>query len=116
MTALPLAGVRVVDSIDAKGELCGRLLADLGADVVRVEPPGGATTRADSFWFAVRNANKRGVTDAHLDELLGGADVWLTSQPPPISVLQDHPHLVVTAVTDFGLTGPYSDYDATNDV
>ena len=41
----PLAGLRVVDSADEKGELCGRILADLGADVIRVEPPGGARSR-----------------------------------------------------------------------
>ena len=38
----PLAGLRVVDMADEKGETCGRFLADLGADVIRVEPPGGA--------------------------------------------------------------------------
>ena len=41
----PLAGLRVVDLADEKGELCGRLLADLGAEVIRVEPPGGAFSR-----------------------------------------------------------------------
>ena len=65
----PLAGLRVVDMADEKGETCGRFLADLGADVIRVEPPGGAASRrlppfhgATSLSFAVRNANKRGVT------------------------------------------------------
>ena len=64
-----LAGVRVVDMADEKGETCGRFLADLGADVIRVEPPGGARSRrlppfhgTTSLAFAVRNANKRGVT------------------------------------------------------
>jgi crotonobetainyl-CoA:carnitine CoA-transferase CaiB-like acyl-CoA transferase len=38
----PLAGVRVIDQADENGEMCGRLLADLGAEVIRVEPPGGA--------------------------------------------------------------------------
>ena len=41
----PLSGIRVVDLADEKGELCGRLLAELGADVVRVEPPEGAASR-----------------------------------------------------------------------
>ena len=65
----PLAGLRVVDMADEKGETCGRFLADLGADVIRVEPPGGARSRrlppfhgTTSLSFAVRNANKRGVT------------------------------------------------------
>ena len=42
---LPLSGIRVLDLADEKGELAGRLLADLGAEVVRVEPPGGARSR-----------------------------------------------------------------------
>ena len=40
-----LEGLRVVDLADEKGELCGRLLADFGADVIRVEPPRGAVSR-----------------------------------------------------------------------
>ncbi len=67
----PLEGIRVLDMADEKGELCGRLLADLGADVVRVEPLDGATSRrlppfapdgTSSLYFAFRNANKRGIT------------------------------------------------------
>ena len=42
---LPLHGLRVVDSTVERGELCARLLADLGADVVRAEPPGGVASR-----------------------------------------------------------------------
>ena len=64
-----LAGLRVVDMADEKGDTCGRFLADLGADVIRVEPPGGARSRrlppvhgTTSLSFAVRNANKRGIT------------------------------------------------------
>jgi len=63
-----LKGLRVVDLADEKGELCGRLLADLGAEVIRVEPPGGARSRAlpafhagRSLYFAYRNTNKRGM-------------------------------------------------------
>ncbi len=63
----PLAGLRVVDQADDRGALCGRLLADLGADVVRVEPPTGAPTRAlgpfvgpHSLHHAVRNTGKTG--------------------------------------------------------
>lgn len=99
---LPLEGVRVVDAVEEKGELCGRLLADLGADVVRV----GRVS--DQF----RNINKRA---GSLDDL-ANADVYLTSAAPPPQVMQEHPHLVVTAITDFGLTGPYRDHKATNAV
>src|SRR4249919_3992127 len=84
---LPLAGLRVVDMADEKGETCGRFLADLGADVIRVEPPGGASSRASWLTFAVRNANKRGVT-LDLSEcervfaLLESADIWVESTRP----------------------------------
>lgn len=65
---LPLDGLRVLDLTDERGATCGRRLADLGADVLLVEPPGGAATRRAapvvggvSLRFAVHNANKRGV-------------------------------------------------------
>ena len=131
---LPLAGFRVIDSTEERGELCARLLADLGADVVKVEPPGGASSRrlppfapdGTSLWFALRNTNKRSVTidlaaddgRAELDRLLATSDVWVeSSRPEPADdILVRHPHLVLTTITDFGLTGPYRDYVATDDV
>ncbi|HZQ84845.1 MAG TPA: CoA transferase [Acidimicrobiales bacterium] len=129
---LPLAGLRVVETCEEKGELCGRLLADLGADVIKVEPPGGASSRRvppfapdgeTSLWFAVRNSNKRGVvasSEAEVDALLAGADVWLDSAPASTSraaaVAAANPRLVVTSITDFGLTGPYRDYVGTDPV
>src|SRR5579862_3271775 len=67
---LPLEGTRVLDMAEEKGELCGRLLADLGAEVVRVEPPGGSPSRrlppfapdGTSLYFGYRNANKSSIT------------------------------------------------------
>ncbi len=136
----PLAGVRVVDLADEKGELCGRLLADLGADVLRVEPPGGARSRrippfhgGASLGFAFRNAGKCGATldlaaaagRARLHELLAGADVLIESFAPaerarlaldPGDVLARHPHLVFASLSDFGSRGPYRDWVATDDV
>ena len=63
---LPLDGVRVLDLTDGAGAMSGRLLADLGADVVLVEPPGGATARSApplvdgvSLPFLTQSANKR---------------------------------------------------------
>ena len=64
----PLSGLRVVALADEKGELCGRLLADLGAEVIRVEPPDGALSRRlppfapdgeTCLYFGYRNAGKR---------------------------------------------------------
>ncbi|MGA8296035.1 MAG: CoA transferase, partial [Acidimicrobiales bacterium] len=93
----PLAGIRVVDQADENGELCGRLLADLGAEVIRVEPPGGAASRLippfhgeTSLYFTVRNLGKKSVTldmgstdgRRRLDSLLDAADVWVESHRP----------------------------------
>jgi crotonobetainyl-CoA:carnitine CoA-transferase CaiB-like acyl-CoA transferase len=136
----PFAGLRVIDMADGKGELCGRLLAHLGADVVRVEPPEGAPSRRlppfapdgkTSLSFAYRNADKRGVTvdlttadgRARLERLLASADVWIETHRPgflasiglaPAEVLARHPRLVVMSVTDFGQTGPYRHYAGTD--
>jgi crotonobetainyl-CoA:carnitine CoA-transferase CaiB-like acyl-CoA transferase len=136
----PLAGLRVVDLADEKGELCGRLLADLGADVIRVEPREGAVSRRlppftpggeTSLHFAVRNAGKRGaVLDlaseagrARIHELLEHADVLVESTQPGTlerlglgakALLARHPGLIVTSITDFGQDGPYRDYQGTN--
>ncbi len=70
----PLAGLRVLELADEKGQFCGKLLGDLGADVVKVEPPGGEAARrvgpylddiphpdrSLSFWYY--NTSKRGIT------------------------------------------------------
>ncbi|MCH7622348.1 MAG: CoA transferase, partial [Chloroflexi bacterium] len=41
----PLAGLRVLELADEKGQFCGKLMADLGADLIKIEPPGGQNTR-----------------------------------------------------------------------
>ena len=86
----PLNGIRVVDQAEDRGELCGRLLADLGAEVIRVEPPGGSLSRklppfhhGTSLYFAVRNLGEKSVTfdlesaagRGELDRLLAASDV-----------------------------------------
>jgi hypothetical protein len=53
---LPLVGVRVVDLTDGRAEGCARLLGDLGADVIRVEPPGGSDEALDTPQFSHRAA------------------------------------------------------------
>ena len=131
----PLAGIRVIDQADENGEMCGRLLADLGAEVIRVEPPSGAASRRlppfhddISLYFTVRNLGKKSVTlnlesaEGHprLENLLGAADVWIESHRAGDldrrEVLGRHPGLVITSITAFGLTGPYRDYAATDAV
>jgi crotonobetainyl-CoA:carnitine CoA-transferase CaiB-like acyl-CoA transferase len=134
----PLAGVRVVDLADEKGELAGRLLADCGAEVVRVEPPEGAKSRGippfhdgHSLYFAFRNSNKLGLaldleTESdreRLLDLLGRADVLIESEAPgrlaflgldPSQLSERFPHLIVLSISDFGQTGPYRDWIATD--
>jgi crotonobetainyl-CoA:carnitine CoA-transferase CaiB-like acyl-CoA transferase len=133
--ALPLSGLRVVDCTVERGELTARLLGDLGGDVVKVEPPGGSPARqlapvrdGVSLAFAVRNAGKRGIvldlTDAtdveRFQHLLAHSDVLVTSEvevAPGVDardLAARHPHLVVAALTPFGLDGPYADWVATS--
>jgi crotonobetainyl-CoA:carnitine CoA-transferase CaiB-like acyl-CoA transferase len=121
----------VIDMADGRGEMCGRLLSDLGADVIRVEPPGGAASRTQaplhdgvSLPFATHNAGKRGVvidpTSAdgreRLLRLLDGADIWIENGAAlgTDAARARNPALVVLSITDFGLTGPYRDWVATD--
>ena len=138
-----LDGLVVLDLSSALGAYCTRLLADLGADVVKVEPPSGDPMRRRppfeqgasgveaSLLFAAYHANKRGVTlDAGVDdalpllsELAAGADVIVISpsrRAPLAGFAWDGPSLswapggaIVAAVTPFGLTGPMRGYRAT---
>ncbi|MDH3755486.1 MAG: CoA transferase [Acidimicrobiia bacterium] len=137
----PLDGLRVVDMADVRGELCGRILADLGADVIRIEPLEGARSRTlppfspagQSLFFAYRNTNKHGVVADYrtaagrerIESLLAGADVLIESERPGTLAANDldperlgdrHPSLVVASITDFGQTGPYAEFNATDDV
>jgi len=134
-TTLPLEGLRVVDLTVINGELCPRLLGDLGAEVIKVEAPEGSPARllapvrkGVSLSFAVNNAGKLGVAldltaagdIAKLNELLDYADVVITSTSevaPGLSVqavAESHPHLVVAALTPYGLTGAWSNWQITD--
>jgi crotonobetainyl-CoA:carnitine CoA-transferase CaiB-like acyl-CoA transferase len=132
---LPLKGLRALDLTQDCGQSVGRLLADLGVDVILVEPANVARDRdsrpiagSDSFRFAFDNANKRGfVLDpekdpAELDRLLGRADILIVApqiDSSPLCALdtfgirQRHPHLIVLSMTAFGLDGPYMAWKAT---
>jgi crotonobetainyl-CoA:carnitine CoA-transferase CaiB-like acyl-CoA transferase len=133
-----LEGVRILDLTDGRGEMCGRYLADLGAMVILVEPPGGAASRAAqpmhegvSLYFATRNANKRAVALELADaagrerflSLVDTVDIVIESgQPGEMAALglgaaelrQRRPSLVVVSITDFGQDGPYAGFEATD--
>ena len=121
----PFAGFRVIElAEDVAGPYCGKLLADLGADVIKVEPPAGDRARRatggdpakaldpeGSPLFLYCNTSKRGMV-LDLDDdgdrelfgaLLGDAAVLITDRQPPVEAPDD---LIVAAVTPYGLAGP----------
>jgi crotonobetainyl-CoA:carnitine CoA-transferase CaiB-like acyl-CoA transferase len=138
--ASPLHSVRVLDLTDGKAELTARLLGDLGADVVRIEAPVGSQARrraplhrGTSLYDLARNNNKRSVVldlaaGADRDllwRLVDTAEIVVEDRAPgeldalgvgPRAMLDRRPDLVVVSVTDFGQTGPYRDWVATEQV
>lgn len=120
-----LDGVRVVDLTGEYGAFASRLLADLGADVVRLERAGHdgrdrpPHSRAGTSLHRLhRNLGKRVVVlddDRVLEGLLAGADIAFTSTagPAPAELLAAHPHLVAVAVSPFGVAGPTAGWRAT---
>ncbi len=131
----PLADLRVVDmSTVLAGPNCARYLADFGADVIKVERPGGDSLRnmawrdprdGEGLWWKLVNRNKRTVvldikdTDdtATLLSLLDGADVLVENSRPgtlerlglgPDVLLARNPKLVITRISGFGQDGPYA--------
>lgn len=123
----PLAWLRVVDLTDLRGALCGRILADLGADVVRVEPRDVEASFLGSSAYQYRNANKRltvldlesAAGHAALASLLDVADVLIANLDSAErnatglttgAIAREHPHLVQVALTDLGLTGPRANW------
>ena len=139
-TSLPLEGIRILDFCDQRGQGCGRLLADLGAEVILVEPPAGMASRAKpplydgaSLHFIAHNLNKLSLTldlasQAGREELLtllpsvdilldGSAPNYLSSLGLDVATLrQAHPELLYLSITDFGLAGPRRSYVATESV
>ncbi len=135
-----LRSLRVLDLCEGDADAVTRLLADLGADVIKVEPPGGSPGRhalpalhGVSIPFALHNANKRSVildpdSDAdrrRLVKLAGEADIVVDRGLPGLAsrygtsceeLSDSHRHLVTMLVTDFGSTGPYSAWRATDPV
>ncbi len=136
-----LSPYRVLDLADEKGLICGKLLGDLGADVIKVERPGGDSTRnigpfyhdevtpeKSLFWYAF-NTSKRGITidietaegQSVFKNLVETADIVIESFPPGYmdtlglgySALEKvNPGVIMVSITPFGQTGPYKDYKA----
>jgi len=130
-----LAPYRVLDLTDEKGHLCGRILGDLGADVIKVEPPGGDPGRRfgpffhdiphpdySLYWIAY-NVNKRSITlNLECDDgreifkrLAKTADFIIESYCPGYlndrglgydHIKETNPRVVMVSITPFGQTGP----------
>jgi crotonobetainyl-CoA:carnitine CoA-transferase CaiB-like acyl-CoA transferase len=140
---LLLSPYRVLDLTDERGLLCGKILADLGADVIQIEPPGGSTARdigpfyqgevhpeKSLFWWAY-TLNKRGITlnletiDGRqlLQRMVQDAHFLIESWPPGYlhslglgyeALAAINPELIVVSITPFGQDGPYAHYKATD--
>ena len=136
-------GLRVLELADHTAAYAGRMLAGLGADVMKIEPPSGDTSRAwppfvDSvpdanggLYFIYMNAGKRSVTldlskpegVSLFKQLAKTADVLIETTPPGhldslglgyASLKRQNPRLVMASVTGYGQTGPHRDYKATD--
>ena len=111
-----LDGIRVVDcTTEIAGPYCSKLLADAGADVVKVEPPGGDPLRhwGSGALFEYLNTSKRSV-QGDAGDLLAEADVFLSNEPTDTGVLwAENPSLVVVTITPFGGEGPWADRPST---
>src|SRR3954454_14206130 len=122
-----LSDVAVLElATDPAGSYCGKVFADLGADVVKVETPAGDPERQHPERFVHFNTNKRAelvATDApgraRVLELLASVDTVIESQGAGElasfglsrdDVREQFPSLVVTTISGFGTTGPYADY------
>ena len=139
----PLAGTRVLDLTGPPGQLCVKMLADAGADVISVEPPGGSPSRSrppfidgasgpdSSLYFLHYNGNKRSITlnlaapggQYLLRRLTRTVDVLVETLPPGYlddlgltheSLRQENPGLVHTSITHFGRSGPYTGYQGSD--
>jgi CoA:oxalate CoA-transferase len=132
--AAALDGIKVVEFARyISGPYCGLILADLGADVIKVETPGGDPSRREGPWvgeksgyFAQMNRNKRGVVldtrgeegKAELGRLLADADVFIENFRPgiltamgfgPEELEELNPRLISASVSGFGSDSPLGD-------
>ena len=129
-SAGPLAGMRVLDCTHViAGAWCSMLLADLGADVIKIEPPGGEVTRTAIGPFRAYdfvNRNKRAIAvdmtqpqgAAAVRRLAAWADVWVENFRPGAldrlglgyaALAEVNPSLIYCSISGFGQDGPYRD-------
>ena len=142
-SSLPLGPYRVLDLAEGGFNWCGKALGDMGADVIKIEPPDGSPTRdrgpfhkdrvsrdTSLFWNAYC-VNKRSITlDIETSEgqemfrnLARQADIVIESFAPGYmaglrlgydDLSSDNAGLILTSITPFGQTGPYAHYNATD--
>lgn len=116
--SLPLAGVRVVElATGVAGPFAGKLLAQFGATVVKIEPDGGDPSRAwgpgEGALFLHLNADKQ--LSERREQFLATADVVLVDHhDDPDALRTAHPGAVITSFRPFGRSGPYAGFGATD--
>lgn len=138
-----LAGNRVLDLTDEKGLLCGKILGDLGADVIKIERPGGDSARnigpfyndipdpqKSLFWFSY-NTSKRGITlnietedgKEIFKRIVKTADFIVESFSPGYldnlglgysALTEINSRIIMASISPFGQEGPYRNYKASN--
>ena len=134
-----MSGYRALDLTDEKGFLCGQILGGLGVDVIKIEKPGGDGSRnippyykdivhpEKSIYWMHTNRNKRGITldienragRAIFKDLVKTADFVIESFDPGYmkqlgleypALEEINPRVIMTSITPYGQTGPYSNY------
>lgn len=142
---MPLSGLRILEIADEKGAYCGKLLANLGAEVIRIEPEGGDALRTlppllrhgnragESLFFLYTATGKQSLElnlatpdgTEQLRQLCADADLLIDTLPPgelvrlglaPETLLAANPRLVITSITGFGQSGPHSHFRTTEQV
>lgn len=142
-TQTALDDLRVIELADRRTAFCGKFLADMGADVLLIEPPEGAPNRwigpfigrvreiSHGARFVYENAGKRSAA-VRLDDaddraallaLLAEADIFIEGTKPGTlsaygldydSLATLNPRLIMVSITDFGQTGPWAQHEATD--